>query len=213
MIILALIGGIIFVGYWKPLTLWQYIETWTGFDKPDANAASEIVFLGDSIAMRENWNVLFGVSNIANFGVGGDTTDNVLARLDQALSGKPQKLFLIIGINDLLQGKSVEYMVNNYATILEKIKSVSPQTKIYSFSLLPMNTSIWKTQAVDTQKILKANEEIQALTNIGGITFIDLYSKFCGADNIIKRKYSWDGLHPNAHGYAIWKEAIFQYIK
>lgn len=211
--ILVIISIVVFIGYWKPLTVWQYAESWIGYNKPDASAAGKVVFLGDSIAFREDWNVLFDVSEIANFGVGGNTTDDVLGRLDLAISAKPEKLFLVIGINDLLNGKSVEYVAVNYASILDKIKAVSPDTKIYALSLLPINTDIWKTQAVDAQKILAMNEKIKTLVRERGMTYIDLYSSFHGADDKIYRKYSWDGLHPNSHGYAVWKDALIQYIK
>jgi len=213
LVALLIVGGSIFVSYWKPMNVRQYVESWTGYHKADANAASEIMFLGDSIAAREDWNVLLDSSNIANFGVAANNTDDVLARLDAAVSAKPKKLFLIIGINDLLQGKSVEYMTNNYAKILDRIEVISPLTKLYAYSLLPMDTNIWKTQAVDTQKILAANEKIKILADENAATYIDLYSSFAGADNKMPRQYSWDGLHPNSHGYAVWKGLIEQYVK
>ena len=68
--------------YQKPQTVWQDILSRAGYGKPTPDAASKIVFLGDSITFREDWNVLLGVSDIVNAGVSGNTTDDVLARLD-----------------------------------------------------------------------------------------------------------------------------------
>jgi len=213
LIVILILGGSIWFGYRKPQTVWQYTESRLGYGKPDADVAGKIVFLGDSIIGFENWNVLFGISNIANFGASGNTTDDVIARLDSAISAKPQKLFLMIGINDLLNGKDVAHVATNYETILNKIKSESPDTIIYAQSVLPVNNDVLKSETADNQKIIALNDKLKVLANERGIFFVDLYSAFSGADNKMRRGYAWDGLHPNSHGYAVWRDLIVQYIK
>ena len=205
-------GGSVWFGYRKSQTIMQDVQSRLGYGKPDADAASQIVFLGDSITLFEDWNVLFGVSNVANFGVAGNTTDDVLARLDSAISAKPQKLFLMIGINDLLKGKDAEYVMSNYVAILDRIRIASPNTKIYVQSLLPVNLDIWKTQTLNEQEISAVNERLKVLSGEKGVTFINLYPSFAGADGKMPWKYAWDGLHPNSHGYALWKGLIEQYV-
>jgi lysophospholipase L1-like esterase len=213
-IILAIIiGGSIWFGYQKPQTVWQNLLSRAGYGKPDADANSETVFLGDSIIFRENWNVLFGVTNIANAGVSGNTTDDVLARLNSVIRFKPQKLFLMIGINDLLRGKDVPYVLANYEKIINGIKSKSPDTTIYIQSVLPVNNDISRYGTIDSQKIIDLNIKIRSLANENKIFFINLYPYFCGAENKLYAGYAKDGLHPNSHGYAVWKNLIAAYIK
>lgn len=212
-LLVIIISGSIWFGYQKPQTVWQDLLSRVGYGKPDANADSETVFLGDSITFREDWNVLFGVSDIANAGVAGDTTDDIFARLDSAIGSKPQKLFLMIGANDLLRGKDVSSVASNYEKILNKIKSESPDTIIYIQSVLPVNNNISKYGIVDSQKIIDLNGKLRSMADGNKVFFINLYPYFCGADNILYARYASDGLHPNSHGYAVWKNLIVAYIK
>ncbi len=216
-IILAatIISYSIWFSYQKSQTIWQDLLSRTGYGKPDASANSELVFLGDSITFQEDWNVLFGISNIANAGISGNTTDDILARLDAVISAKPQKLFLMIGINDLLRNKDISYVFTNYEEIIGKISLKSPNTKIYIQSVLPMNNNIVgsKFGTVDSQRIINLNSKIKSLADGNKVFFIDLYPYFCGVDNKLAAGYTKDGLHLNSHGYAVWKNLIIMYVK
>lgn len=212
---IVIIGGSTWFGYRKSQTVWQDFLSRVGYEKPDANANSEIVFLGDSITFQEDWNVLFGVSDIANAGISGNTTDDVLARLDTAIGAKPKKLFLMIGINDFLEGKDVHYVFANYEKIISEIRTKSPDTIIYVQSVLPVDNDITSPVygTVDSQKIINLNSELRTLTDGNKIFFVDLYPYFCGADNKLYTGYAKDGLHLNSHGYAAWKDLLAGYVK
>jgi lysophospholipase L1-like esterase len=75
-----------------------------------------------------------------NAGMGGNTTDNIIFRLSAVTVSKPQKIFLMIGINDFARNRSVSYILTNYKTILNRIRSESPGTAVYVESVLPVNT-------------------------------------------------------------------------
>ncbi len=215
--LVLIIGGSMWFNYKKPQTVWQYFLSYVGYNALDVKAASKIVFLGDSITFQENWNVLMGVSNIDNAGVPGNTTDDVLNRLDGIISSKPQKLFLMIGANDLIRGRDVSYIFANYEKIISEIKTKSPDTIIYLQSMLPVNKDILVYGNLDSQKInqeiVQLNSLIASLANQNKILFINLHQYFCGEDNELYFKYAPDGLHPNSYGYAVWKKVIIEYIK
>ncbi|HPQ96908.1 MAG TPA: GDSL-type esterase/lipase family protein, partial [Thiolinea sp.] len=61
-----------------------------------------------------------------NRGIGGDDTGGVLGRLDEVVRSRPDKIFLMIGTNDLSAGKSVEQIIANYRLILRRIREASP---------------------------------------------------------------------------------------
>lgn len=49
-----------------------------------------------------SWSERLNYSNIKNRGIGGgDTTDGVLAQIDEIICFKPIAVFLLIGINDI----------------------------------------------------------------------------------------------------------------
>lgn len=192
---------------------WQNDANPVQYTSASPDGTNRIVFLGDSITALEDWNRLFEVSDIKNAGVSGNTTDDVLLRLSEAIASKPQKLFLMIGINDLVRGKDVDYVLANYKTILDRIKSESPSTIVYVQSVLPINNSLSKIGTVDPQKILELNKQLKHLANQRNLLFIDLYQFFCGADNKMSQKYAADGVHPGPAGYEVWKKMVGQYIE
>ena len=190
----------------------QYTSESMTCDNSEA-ASNSIVFLGDSITALEDWNASFKVPCIINAGISGNTTDDILSRLSVAIISKPKKLFLMIGINDLLRGKDISYVLTNYETILNKIKSESPNTIVYIQSVLPINNDISKIGTVDSQKIIALNDKLKSLAKENNVFFIDLYPSFCGADHKMYKKYAADGVHPSFAGYAVWKSMISQYME
>ena len=75
---------------------------------------NEILFLGDSITDYCEWQELFGMANIKNRGIDGDTIIGVIDRLDEIVASSPKKIFLMIGINDLELKNSVKQILCNY---------------------------------------------------------------------------------------------------
>ena len=51
--------------------------------------------------------------------------------MDAVIKGKPAKIFILIGINDISRGIEVKTIVQNMERIVEKIQNESPKTKIY----------------------------------------------------------------------------------
>ena len=80
-----------------------------------------IIFIGDSITDGCEWSELLQNPNIKNRGIGSDTTYGVLKRLDNIIQSEPEKVFLMIGINDLGRGESVSEITSNYDKILERL--------------------------------------------------------------------------------------------
>jgi lysophospholipase L1-like esterase len=65
----------------------------------------DVIALGDSITEAGDWSdILPGVS-VGNYGIGGDRSPDVLARLDTVISARPKVVALLIGTNDLAWSK------------------------------------------------------------------------------------------------------------
>ena len=96
-----------------------------------AITSKDIVFIGNSITNGAEWNELFPRKRVKNRGISGDTSEGVYDRLDALVKGKPAKIFVLIGINDISRGIEVETIVQNMKQIVEKIQNESPKTKIY----------------------------------------------------------------------------------
>ncbi len=175
----------------------------------------DIVFVGNSITDGGEWSELFNSKHIKNRGISGDICDGVYDRLDNILSGKPSKIFLLIGINDIARGGNSDSIVIKTAKILDKIALESPKTKIYLQSILPVNDSfgLFKGHTSRWSEIKPLNEKLKLLSFEKAITFIDLYSFFVleGTEKL-NPKYTNDGLHLLGEGYIRWSEILKPYI-
>ncbi len=175
------------------------------------NTKDEIIMLGNSITDQCEWHELFNNPNIKNRGIGGDDTDGILERLDEVIESKPKKIFIMAGTNDLAYSKSVDYIINNYKKIINKILESTPETKLYIESVLPVDYAIHFTRPIND--IIKINSELEAIAAEKGLIYIDLFNVLKTDDNKLNPEYSYDGLHLNGKGYQAWKKVIIKYIE
>jgi len=170
-------------------------------------AESGIIFVGDSLTDLCEWAELLENAQIKNRGICGDTTDGILNRIDNIIEYPPQKLFLLIGINDLNQGRQVSDIIENYNLVLRKIKDNVPNTKVFIQSVLPVNYQKFQKDGVN-DKVIELNLKLRELAKEFSYQYIDLFSAFLDANNELDSQYTTDGVHLNGQGYLIWKGII-----
>ena len=170
----------------------------------------EVIFLGNSITEHGEWNELFKNKYIINRGIGGDIAWGVYDRLDEVLSSKPKKIFLLIGINDIGRYIPNRMIADKIEQILDKITNESPKTKLYLQTILPINEKmIWYDYMKNkSEQIVILNKKIKALAISRNIKLIDLYKHFVNKDGDLPKKYTWDGLHLSSAGYLHWRDLI-----
>ena len=178
------------------------------------NQAHEIIFLGDSITDGCEWAELFCNKKIINRGISGDTTDGVLARLGEVLESSPKAVFMMIGVNDLGGGKSVEYILDNLGKIIKKIKKISPGTKLYVQSILPVSDKFnqFPTYTDKNKEIISVNRTLESICRKTDTVYIDLHSLFAGENGKLDPAYTNEGLHINGKGYLLWKSVIQKFV-
>ncbi|MEY4892968.1 MAG: hypothetical protein RIQ34_1580 [Bacteroidota bacterium] len=99
----------------------------------------EIVFLGNSITDIGEWSEIWQNPTVKNRGISGDITFGVLARLDEVLSSKPKKLFVMIGVNDIARNIPGAVILSNYRRLIDRVQIESPRTQLIMQSVLPTN--------------------------------------------------------------------------
>jgi lysophospholipase L1-like esterase len=171
----------------------------------------DVVFAGDSITAGTPYAEVFGPYK--NRGIGGDTTDAVLARLDEVLRGHPDRVFLMVGTNDVARESSTSETVENYRRILKRIRAESPGTKVFVQSVLPVNHAMLQTPVDRNPAIRELNGALAPLAGEEAATFIDLTGIVGdGAENL-RRDFTTDGLHLNLPGKLALCEALKPYLK
>lgn len=176
------------------------------------NSETEIIFIGDSLTDQGEWAELLGNNNIRNRGISGDTTDGVLNRLNEITASQPQKLFLMIGANDLWnEQKPASEIAQTYRLILEKIQQQTPETQVFIQSLLPMNTLQYPI-SVNNSDIIAVNRHLQNLARDFSYTYIDLHQHFTNDQKQLDPLYTIDGVHLNGKGYLNWAKIVTPYV-
>ena len=176
--------------------------------------SKDIVFIGNSITNGAEWNELFPQKRVKNRGISGDTSEGVFDRLDAVVKGKPAKIFILIGVNDISREIKVETIVLNMKRIVEKIQKESPKTKIYIQSILPVNPDFEMFKGHMKPELIKEiNQFYQNIAQEYKVNYIDLYSHFLedGTDKMNK-KYTNDGLHLLGERYLLWREIVKPYL-
>ncbi|MDQ6477155.1 GDSL-type esterase/lipase family protein [Dyadobacter sp. LHD-138] len=170
----------------------------------------DIVFLGNSIIFWTEWNELLRNRHVKNRGIPGDTSYGVLDRLDEVTSGKPAKVFLLIGINDLARNIPADVLLQNFSRIIRRVKSESASTRIYIQTILPTNDSFNKlpNHCNKDALIRKVNSELLKLAQEEHVIFIDLYSHFADQAGKLKKELTWDGVHLTQEGYKKWADIL-----
>ena len=166
--------------------------------------SNSIVFLGSSLTEGFDLSLFFNNNNFRNRGIGGDRTDQVLKRLFEVTQGKPKKILLEIGVNDLFQGISIDSVFLNIKQIVRIIQKSTPKTKIYIYSIFP-------TQELN-EKILILNKLLNKYCNEGEIVYLNFYEILYLNKGLNPLYSTGDGVHLNENGYIKWKEFIYTYI-
>ncbi|MEL7587324.1 MAG: GDSL-type esterase/lipase family protein [Prolixibacteraceae bacterium] len=176
----------------------------------------EIIFLGNSITDGAEWAELFNNPRIKNRGISGDTTDGILYRLKEVTSSSPDKIFLMIGINDLSRDVAKETVFANICRIAEQIRKVSPRTEVFVQSILPVNASLGKF-AKHTNKgaeVIWVNNRLKDWCGQNNYKYIDIYSRLVTpGTQELNPEYTNDGLHLTSGGYLRWAEVIRPDVK
>jgi len=165
-----------------------------------------VLLAGDSIT--EGWlgtDIDFGVP-MSNHGIGWDTVTGLKSRLPQMLQHSPDKVFILIGTNDIGYNRQAEVMAGELSEIVEVFKREKPSVKIFIQSVMPREVEA--LAAVDN-----INLAYKEVTKEQGVTFIDLGPVFTAPNRTLKPELTYDGLHLNEKGYQVWAEVLKPYIE
>ncbi len=190
-----------------------YYQRASLFDTLGTNQNS-IVMLGNSLTHGCEWHELLGNPNVVNRGINGDIAEGIDLRLDGILRGRPAKIFLLCGVNDVSHDLSADSIASAVEAIVGRIKRESPTTKVYLQSLLPINNSFGRYKRIfgKEQTIRDINTLLEAYAAKNDITWINLYPAFADEKGNLRSDLTNDGLHLLGPGYIIWREILLPYI-
>ena len=169
-----------------------------------------VVFLGDSHV--EALCVVSVAKNAVNFGIGGDTTEGLLKRIERVgvALGKARHIVVAVGCNDLAFN-DIESSVSNMESILQALDG----KRVTVSSVLPVNELKYKRPGRNA-KIQLLNQKFAELTaQLPNVNFTDHTPLFDRKQDgeLDDDLHIGDGLHLNDEGYSIWSESLRQAIR
>ena len=188
------------------------IEMWAHTLEP---YSADIAFYGDSRVAGGEWEKAFPDRSISNLGIGGDIVEGTIQRLPLLDALDIKYCFLAIGGNDCWGSLSLSEFEHNYETLLQKL--ISMDITVYANTIAgvtPVNASIDSEQANALNKNAKvANQIIKELCAKYDIVLIDMAQIMNNPDGTLKSELTFDGVHFNEQGNALWYAAIAPYIE
>ena len=160
-----------------------------------------IVLLGDSKTAFGPWDTLIGPCY--NRGVSGMTTAQLLKYLPDLVPGYPDEIRIEVGINDfLLAGIGPYVSFRNYQKILEWIRDNRPAARVTVYSTLPTRRPYFNQRITVLNSLLSAYIAGQGEESM--IAWIDLWPAMTDEQGMLRREFTVEGIHLNAHGYLQW---------
>ena len=166
---------------------------------------TQVVFLGDSLTDGCDIARFYPEFTALNRGIGGDTTSDLLARMQISVYDvAPQVAVVLIG------GNNLRTMFEDYEEILKGLQGTIPQTKVILLSLTAMGGRFAEKNGIAALN----NQKIKALAQKYGFDYVDLFTPLFDPDTMaIREEYTSDGAHLTEKGYEVVSAAVTPAIK
>lgn len=172
-----------------------------------AATRARIVMIGDSLTDRGEWQELLGRPDVANRGLEADTIRGASARLDAIGALEPQVVVIMLGINDLLAGRSAAECGDDHEALVGAVRRAMPRARILLQSVLPVRDASGE-EGVSADAIAHLNQRLHGVCSGGGCTYVDVFAELATADGTLDPSLTTDGLHLNGKGYLRWRDVV-----
>lgn len=185
----------------------------------------DVYFEGDSITRRwgasdeqykaflANWRRNFFGWNAADFGWGGDTTQNILWRLENGEldNVNPKIIVLMAGTNNVgkesprgSEDPRVADTVQGIKAILDTCRRKAPAATIVLMGITPRNDNMAVMPLIN-----RINNRIAMFADGKKIRYVNINDKLADKDGrLFEGMVIRDGLHLDVKGYQVWADAL-----
>lgn len=181
-----------------------------------ANQAPEdlSILAGDSISLWFPETLLPQGQTWLNQGISGDTSEGLINRMPAWQGLQPKRIFILIGINDLLKGATPTQVLDNQRKIVQQLKRTHPRSTIVVQSILPHRgeSASWEGRSrlarIPNDHIRSLNRSLAAMTTQEGVLYLNINPLFSDPSGYLRKELTTDGLHLNPQGYLVWSTAL-----
>jgi len=193
-------------------------DPWEGaiqnFEKADAQnppPKGAVLFLGSSSIV--GWNLKKHFPNLAalNRGFGGSQIADSLRYVDRiVVPYAPKTIVFYAGDNDIASGKKPEEVLEDFQSLVKKVRDALPKTRILFIAIKP-SLARWKLYG----KMSKANDLVaEFIKSDERLQYVDVAKTMLGEDGKPRPElFVQDGLHLSAKGYELWTSILLPHLK
>ena len=188
---------------------WQLMHK--SFLERTAKGDIDIIFFGDSITQgwdKEIFEKRYVPLKAVNYGIGGDSTRQVLWRLEhgEVAELSPKLVVLMIGTNNLYgdqNGGTDEEIARGITRTVQTIREKLPKTKVLLLAILPRQNEYFST------RVRNINAIIQKLDDGTSVRYLDMGPHFEESLGHVKKElFTPDQLHLVEAGYEVWADQM-----
>lgn len=138
--------------------------------------------------------------NVKNEGINGNTTADILQRLDGIIAQKPKLVLLGIGGNDVLRRVPSKTTEDNLNQIISRLKQANIPVILIAEPHLSMSALVGKASDNPIYEPIAKSQQI--------LLFADEWSRIL-SDKSLKS----DEIHANSQGYRQFAENLYQFLQ
>ena len=181
---------------------------------------SSVAFIGDS--RTQGFIMYNGLKDVQDYSYIGLMVDTAVTKkfvktsngekitLLQDMANKNiENVYIMLGVNEL--GWSYpQVFKTKYGELIDEIRKIKPNCKIYVQSIIPMTKSKSETDRIFNNKNVNTfNNLIQELAKEKNVTYLDVKSALVDANGYLPEEASSDGVHVDKEYCKKW----FEYLK
>jgi len=186
----------------------------TESENSNMERTNKVVLMGNSII--EGWPhfrpEFFANTPFINKGISGQTTPQMLARFQKdVINLKPQTVVILAGINDIAENTGpipIPAVAQNIFSMAEMAKEHDIQVVLCS--TLPADDFPWRPGLNPQTKVPKLNALVEAYARENNLIYINYFEAMADTDNGLQDAFGYDGVHPNAAGYAVMEPLLLE---
>lgn len=176
-----------------------------------------LLFIGDSITAawgikgrgREVWDERLSQYQPANFGIAGQTTQDVLWRIGRNELGSlhPKAVVVMLGCNDI--NWPADEIAAGITEVVRQVRDRLPDSIVILMGILPRGR---QPNTIERSKIDEANTLLAKLDDGIHVHFVNFGNKLLSPDGTLSKQMSLDSIHPTTQGYVFWADAIQPFL-
>jgi lysophospholipase L1-like esterase len=167
---------------------------------------ADVVMLGDSITEAGRWDELFPTVKIINRGAGGDSTVEIIGRLEEVIRRRPKLVCLMAGINDLQRGEPASVVCARYGAIIRTLRAGGIGVVVQS--TLHVRVDHGAAPSIN-RRVDLLNMGLRRLCTETGAHYLDIDAVLAPGGNL-DPKFSSDAVHLSGAAYVAWSQQLGQ---